>query len=421
MLTKGPKGTKDVIPEESYKWHYIEGIYKEVCESFGYKEIRTPVFEHTNLFERGVGETTDVVQKEMYTFKDKGGRSITLKPEGTSSIVRSFVENKLYGGVQPTKVFYNTPCFRYERPQAGRLRAFHQFGVEVFGSDSPSVDVEVMSIAYTVFERLGLKNIELNINSVGCPKCRAEYNHILKEYIAPKLDKLCNTCNSRYEKNPLRILDCKNPSCQEELKDAPLMIDHLCDDCREHFDKVKEYLDAIEIDYIINPKIVRGLDYYTKTAFEFISKDIGAQGTVCGGGRYNGLVKEIGGPETAGIGFGMGVERLLLTLESLNIPFPEPRGIDIFIVTIGERADIESFSILYKLRKLGISADKDHLNRSIRAQFKYANKIDANFTIVIGDDELDRDVITLKNMKTGDQREIKLSSLTKELKQELGR
>ncbi|SDZ16287.1 histidyl-tRNA synthetase [Proteiniborus ethanoligenes] len=421
MLTRAPKGTKDVLATESYKWQYLEKKFRQVCEEFGYKEVRTPVFEHTELFERGVGETTDVVQKEMYTFEDKAGRSITLKPEGTAPVVRSLIEHKLYSGPMPLKYFYITPCYRYEKPQAGRLREFHQFGIEVFGGNHPAIDVEVINLVYNFYKALGVEGIELNINSIGCPKCKPEYNTKLREFLKDKLDSLCGTCQSRYDKNPMRILDCKNEKCQIEIKDAPLMIDYLCDECNEHFAKVKEYLDIAEIEYRVDPKIVRGLDYYTKTAFEFISNEIGSQSTVCGGGRYDGLVEELGGPSIPAVGFGMGIERLLLTLENNGIEIPKEEGLDIFIVTIGEKADKEAYKLLNNLRKSGISADKDYLGRSIKAQFKYSDKLEAEYTIVIGDDEVDKGVVSLKNMKTGAQEEVTLMSLIDELKSKLGR
>ncbi|MCT4621469.1 MAG: histidine--tRNA ligase [Marinisporobacter sp.] len=419
MSIKAPRGTKDVLPVDVYKWNYVEHLFRDVCARFGYKEIRTPIFEHTELFKRGVGETTDIVQKEMYSFEDNGGRDITLKPEGTAPVVRSFIENKLYADTQPTKIFYITPCFRYERPQAGRLRAFHQFGVEAFGAINPSVDAEIIGVAMAFYKDLGISNLELRINSIGCPECRGKYNQILKDYLKEKLPNLCKTCQDRYEKNPMRIIDCKVESCKEQLKDVPLMIDHICDECREDFEKLKENLSLMEIDYIVDPNIVRGLDYYTKTAFEIISNEIGAQGTVCGGGRYDRLVEELDGPKTPGIGFGMGIERLLLTLQNNNIEIPKPKGLDIFIATIGERANKEAVGLLHKLRLEGLSGDKDHLNRSLKAQFKYANKMNASYTIVIGDDELDKDVVTLKNMQNSEQTEIQLSNIINELKERL--
>ncbi len=415
MLTKAPRGTKDILSSESYKWQYLETMFKETCKNFGYSEIRTPIFEHTELFERGVGETTDVVQKEMYTFLDKGERSITLKPEGTSSVVRAFVENKVYTESQPTKVYYQTPCFRYERPEAGRLRQFHQFGVEAFGSEEASLDVEVMSLVSTFFKKLGLKSIELHINSIGCPKCRQEYNDKLREYLSVKVESLCGTCKSRYDKNPMRILDCKNESCGEKTHDAPLMIDNLCEECEEHFGKVKDYLELADVDYVVDPKIVRGLDYYTKTAFEFISNDIGSQGTVSGGGRYDGLVSELGGPKTPSVGFGMGIERLLLTLESNGIEIPKQNDIDLFIVSMGEQAHKLAFKLLSKLRLNGISADKDYLNRGIKPQFKYANKLNAKYTVVIGDSEIEKNIVSLKDMESGEQKEISIDDLIDEL------
>lgn len=411
MLTKAPRGTKDILPSEIYKWHFIEKTIRELCETFGYREIRTPEFEHTELFERGIGDTTDVVQKEMYSFEDKGGRNITLKPEGTSPAVRAFIEHKMYAEAQPTKLFYITPAFRYERPQAGRLRIHHQFGIEVFASQHPSVDAEVISVAMALYEKLGIKNLELHINSVGCPKCREKYNKVLKEYLSSKLSKLCSTCNTRYERNPMRILDCKVESCQEELQDAPLMIDYLCEECSEHFQSVQNYLKKLNLDFIIDPKIVRGLDYYTKTAFEIITKEIGAQGTVCGGGRYDGLIKEVGGPSTPGIGFGMGIERLLLSLENQGISIEKPQGFDLFIATLGGNADEMAFGLIYSLRKSGIKVEKDFMNRSLKAQLKYANKVNAKYVVIIGEEEIEKGRAILKDMDIGEQKEINLSTI----------
>lgn len=415
MLTKAPRGTKDVLPSDVHKWVYVESMFSDICEKFGYKAIRTPVFEHTELFKRGVGETTDIVQKEMYTFTDNGGRDITLKPEGTAPVVRAFVENKLYAGAQPTKLFYTTPCFRYERPQAGRLRAFHQFGVEVFGAENPSVDAEVISIAMTFFEKLGLENLELRINSIGCPQCRKKYNEVLKSFLKNKMDKLCKTCAGRYDRNPMRIIDCKKEECQNELRDVPLILDYICDECKEHFEKLQKYLSIMGLQFEIDPRIVRGLDYYNRTAFEIISNKIGSQSTVCGGGRYDGLVEEIGGPSTPGVGFGLGIERLLLTLENNNIDIPSPKGLDVFIVTMGDRAYEKAVEISYKLRNNMVSVDIDHLDRSIKAQFKYSNKVNSGYTIVIGDNELDNNVVSLKNMDSGEQKEIALDSVVDEI------
>lgn len=420
MLSKAPRGTKDVTPKDVYKWHYVEKKFREICALYGYEEIRTPIFEHTEVFARSVGDTTDVVQKEMYTFTDRGDRQLSLKPEGTAGVIRSFIENKMYADTQPTKLYYITPCFRYERPQAGRQRQFHQFGVEVLGSDGPSVDAEVISLAVQFFNELGLKNLSVNINSVGCPKCREAYNKKLKEYLDQKTDVLCETCLERKDKNPMRVIDCKNPQCKENLKDIPFMIDNLCDDCKEHFETLKKYLTEMGIDFVVDKTIVRGLDYYRKTAFEIISNDIGAQSTVCGGGRYDGLVELLGGPkDISGIGFGLGVERLLLTLENNNIEIENPKSTDIYIATIGDAAKTRSFKIVKDLRANHISADNDHLDKSIKAQFKYSDKINAKYTVVIGDDELANDTATLKNMQTSEQTTIKLSELVDELKKRL--
>ena len=411
MLTKAPRGTKDITPKDAYKWNYVENKFREICSLFGYEEMRTPIFEHTELFKRSVGDTTDIVQKEMYSFTDKGERDITLKPEGTAGVVRAFIENKLYADTQPTKLFYITPCFRYERPQAGRQRQFHQFGIEALGSDKPSLDAEVIALAVQFFNEVGLKDLAVSINSVGCPTCRAEYNVKLKEYLDAKSDVLCETCLDRKDKNPM---------CKENLNDIPFMVDHICDDCKDHFEKLQSYLKEMDINFVVDRSIVRGLDYYKKTAFEIISNDIGSQSTVCGGGRYDGLVEQLGGPKgVSGIGFGLGVERLLLTMENNNIEIENPYATDIFIVTIGDEAKTKSFKLLKDLRTNHISAENDHLDRSVKAQFKYSDKINAKFTIVIGDDELANDTATLKNMSTSEQTTIKLSEIVKELKSRL--
>ena len=420
MLTKAPRGTKDITPKDAYKWNYVENKFREICSLFGYEEMRTPVFEHTELFKRSVGDTTDIVQKEMYSFTDKGGRDITLKPEGTAGVVRAFIENKLYADTQPTKLFYITPCFRYERPQAGRQRQFHQFGIEALGSDKPSLDAEVIALAVQFFTEVGLKDLAVSINSVGCPTCRAEYNARLKEYLDKKSDVLCETCLERKDKNPMRVIDCKNPTCKENLNDIPFMVDHICDDCKDHFEKLQTYLKEMDINFVVDKTIVRGLDYYKKTAFEIISNDIGSQSTVCGGGRYDGLVEQLGGPKgVSGIGFALGAERLLSTMENNNIEIENPYATDIFIVTIGDEAKTKSFKLLKDLRTNHISAENNHLDRSVKAQFKYSDKINAKFTIVIGDDELANDTATLKNMSTSEQTTIKLSEIVQELKSRL--
>ena len=420
MLSKAPRGTKDITPKDVYKWHYVEKKFREICALYGYEEIRTPIFEHTEVFARSVGDTTDVVQKEMYSFTDRGDRQLSLKPEGTAGVIRSFIENKMYADTQPTKLYYITPCFRYERPQAGRQRQFHQFGIEVLGSDGPSVDAEVISLAVQFFNEMGLKNLSVNINSVGCPSCREEYNRKLKEYLDKKVDVLCETCLERKDKNPMRVIDCKNPHCKENLQDIPFMIDHLCEDCKDHFDKLQTYLKEMDINYVVDKTIVRGLDYYKKTAFEIISNDIGSQSTVCGGGRYDGLVEMLGGPKgISGIGFALGAERLLLTLENNNIEIENPKSTDIYIATIGDAAKTKSFKLIKDLRTNHISADNDHLDKSLKAQFKYSDKLNAKYTVVIGDDELANDTATLKNMKTSEQTTIKLSELVDELKKRL--
>lgn len=421
-MIKAPRGTKDITPQESYKWNYLENKFKDICRLYGYEEIRTPIFEHTELFQRGVGDTTDIVQKEMYSFTDKGDRNITLKPEGTAGVVRAFIENKMYADAQPTKLFYIIPCFRYERPQSGRQRQFHQFGIEAIGSDLPSLDAEAIELSMQFLSEIGLRDLEVSLNSVGCPTCREEYNKKLKSYLAEKKENLCELCNDRREKNPMRVIDCKNQNCQENISDIPLMADNLCSDCQSHFEELLSYLDEMQIKYKIDKKIVRGLDYYKRTAFEIISNDLGSQSTVCGGGRYDGLVEQIGGPEGySGIGFAMGAERLLLTLDANNIEIPNPNTMDIFIVTIGDKAKLKSFSTLKELRENHISADKDHLDRSVKAQFKYSNKINARYTVVIGDDEIENDEVVLKNMETGEQTNIKLSLLVDELKKELNK
>lgn len=408
LITKSIKGTQDVLPAQSYKNQFIEHTALEIAGNYGFSEIRTPVFEHTELFERGVGDTTDVVQKEMYTFKDKGERSITLRPEGTAGAVRSFVEHGLYNEPMPQKLCYVTSCYRYEKPQAGRLREFHQFGVECLGTASPAADAEVISLANDIFDFLGVKGLKLEINSIGCPNCRKKYHEALREYFRKHEDSLCETCKGRLERNPMRILDCKSPVCSEIAKDAPKIIDYLCDDCSEHFQKVQTLLKAMDIKFEINPTIVRGLDYYTRTVFEFVSTQIGAQGTVCGGGRYDGLVEEVGGPHTPALGFAMGLERLMLLMDNQGLPYPEKEKCELFIASMGDAALSKAAQIVGTLRREGIFAEFDVVGRSVKAQMKYANKIGAKFTVVLGDSELESGKVTLKNMKDGEQSEIGL-------------
>lgn len=415
MLTKAPKGTKDVLASEVYKWHFVERAFSDMCEKYGFKEIRTPVFEHTELFSRGVGDTTDIVQKEMYTFQDYAKRSITLKPEGTSPVARSFVEHKSYADVQPSKYYYITPCFRYEKPQSGRLREFHQFGIEVFGTNNMIADAEVICLAHDFLEELGIKDIELRINSVGCPACREKHRTALREFLKSRYDDLCDTCKDRYERNPLRILDCKSPVCQELVQGAPLMIDFLCDECKEAFDEVQENLTSMGIDFIVDPGIVRGLDYYTKTAFEFVTNSIGAQGTVCGGGRYDHLIEDVGGPPIPGVGFGLGIERLLITMEANGIEIPEPEGADVFIAVMGDKAKAYGLSLLRRLRRAGVRTEMDSLARNVKGQFKYANRIHAKRTVVIGDNELEEKQAAVKDMATSEQIMVPMENLVQEL------
>ncbi len=405
-----PKGTKDVLPNESYKWHYVEKTAREVANLFGIKEIRTPTFEHTELFLRGVGDTTDIVNKEMYTFNDKGNRSITLKPEGTAGVARAFIENGLFSGAMPLKMYYITPVFRYERPQAGRLREHHQFGIEFYGANGADLDAEVILTAYTLLSKLGLQ-VELNINSMGCKKCRQEYNKALKEYFNASLDKMCNTCKERYEKNPLRILDCKEEGCKALCKDAPKITDYLCDECSAHFESLQSHLNIAGLKYKINPFIVRGLDYYTKTVFEFVTTALGSQGIVCGGGRYDGLIEQIGGNSVPGVGFGMGLERIIMLMEATGANFPKEEGIKVFIASSGEKANAKAFELSYNLRLSGVPAETDHMQRSFKSQFKYADKIGAEYVIAIGDNELESGKVNVKRMIDGETQEILLDEV----------
>ena len=415
MEIRAPRGTNDILPQDTAKWQYLEQKSKEIFSTYNYEEIRTPIFEKTGLFQRGIGEATDIVEKEMYTFEDKGGRSITLRPEGTASVVRSFLENKIYGQAQPTKYYYCGPMFRYERPQSGRYRQFHQIGVEVFGADSPAIDAEIISLGMNFISELGLKNLEVQLNSVGCPKCRASYKQKLLDYFEPYLDQLCSDCQNRYETNPLRILDCKVDRDQDFMADAPKIYEELCDECADHFSGVKEYLDILNIDYNLDATLVRGLDYYTKTAFEVVCKELGAQDTVFGGGRYDKLAEEIGGRDVPGIGFAMGMERILLALEEQDIELPINQEIDLFITTIGEEAEKTAFRYLHDLRKENIKVEMDYLNRSVKGQMKCADRNNAQYSIILGGNELEKGVATVREMKTGDQEEIELANLVTEM------
>ena len=409
-----PKGTKDVLPQESYQWQYIESVLRQLCHDFNFKEIRTPTFESTEVFARGVGDTTDVVTKEMYTFLDKGGRSITLRPEGTAGVARSFVENGLYAGVLPQKLYYMISCFRYEKPQAGRLREFHQFGVEMMGTKTPLADAEAIILGNEIFKRLNIENITLNLNNIGCKECRKAYNDKLRAYLEERKDSLCETCQERLSKNPMRIFDCKSEICQSMLKDAPTIFDCVCEECQTHFEKVTQILDAAGVSYRIDKGIVRGLDYYSKTVFEFVSENIGAQGTVLGGGRYDGLVADLGGSDAPGIGFAMGLERLLLLLgDTLKNKEETP---DILVIPIGEAAERTAVELVVSLRRQGISAEYDINCRSVKAQMKYADKIGAKYTVVMGDDEVAANQYQLKNMENGETVSITLEQIADVLK-----
>lgn len=407
LIVQRPLGTADVTPSEIHKWYTVEQVAQDTADTFGFREIRFPTFENTDLFLRSVGETTDVVQKEMYSVMAKESK-FTLRPEGTAGTIRAVMQNGMLNDALPQKVYYLTSCFRHEKPQAGRLREFHQFGAEMIGSASPAADAEMISMANSLLNSLGLRNIELNINSIGCPKCRAEYHKALKEYFSSKTSELCGTCLGRLEKNPMRILDCKSPICSEIAKDAPLICDYLCEECDDHFTQLKEMLDSMKISYKVNPKIVRGLDYYTKTVFEFITTDIGAQGTVCGGGRYDGLVEQLGGPATPALGFAAGLERLIMTMEKQNCDFMEQSKCDLYIVPMGKNALNKAAVLSGLIREEGYKAEYDLMNRSLKAQMKYANKIGAAFVLVLGDNELEAGTAKLKNMETGNESEIKL-------------
>ena len=410
VITKKIKGTEDVLPKDSYRWQFVEDVMRKESAAYGFKEIRTPVFEHTELFARGVGQTTDVVKKEMYTFDTKGGESVTLRPEGTAGAARAVLEHGLVNDSLPIKASYFVSCYRYEKPQAGRLREFHQFGLECYGTQSPVADAELICAAQSIFDRLGIKQLRLEINSIGCPTCRAEYHKALKEYFYGYKDELCETCNSRLEKNPMRILDCKSPVCSKIAQGAPKITDYLCDECKEHFASVQKYLDAAGVEYTVNPTIVRGLDYYTKTVFEFVTDFIGAQGTVCGGGRYDGLIEELGGKHLPSLGFAMGIERLLMLMDKQGIEIPKPSTCDLYVAVMGESASLKSFEIIKAVRSCGLIAETDIVGRGLRAQMKYADKIGAKFSMVLGDNEIEQGKAVIKNMSNGEQTEIVLDN-----------
>lgn len=416
MLTTAPRGTKDIMPGEVLAWRYIEQTMRQICAQYGFKEIRTPVFEHTELFLRGIGETTDVVEKEMYSFTDRGDRNITLRPENTASAVRAYIEHKLYAEPAPTKLFYIGPMFRYDRPQAGRYRQFHQFGVEAMGVPGPNVDAEIILLAVQILQSLGLKDLKLKINSVGCPQCRPGHRNKLQDFFRPKLAEMCKDCQGRFDRNPLRLLDCKNPHDQELAVGAPSLEECLCDECKAHFNGLKELLTAAGVQYEVDHNLVRGLDYYTKTAFEIQYAPLGAQSAVCGGGRYDGLIKEVGGPETPGIGFAMGMERVLLALESQNLLPAFDEAMDVYVVC----PKVENFTLAFKtaieLRRAGFKVDYDFSGRSMKAQMKAANKVQAKFVLILGEDELTRNAVTAKTMATSEQKEVPLADVVELLK-----
>lgn len=410
-MINAPKGTKDLLPKESYKWQYVEKTARETAAAFGISEIRTPTFEHTEVFLRGVGEGTDIVNKEMYTFLDKGERSITLKPEGTAGVARAFIENGMANTALPIKLYYLTQCFRYERPQAGRLREFHQFGIEFLGSKQADIDAEAILFAKTFFDKLGVKNLTLYLNSIGCKNCRGNYEQALKNYLKENYDNLCPLCRERFEKNPLRILDCKNEDCKLITANAPKILDYLCTECEEHFSKVQGYLTASGVEFKINANIVRGLDYYTKTVFEFVSENIGAQGTVCGGGRYDGLIKELGGADESGIGFAMGIERLLMVLEAAGVEIPNENAVKVYFAPMGEEEKKKAFILAHQLRLKGVPTEIDHMARGIKAQFKYADKLGVKYVLILGSSELEKGVVKLKNMADGSEKEVAFSDI----------
>ena len=416
MLTNAPRGTKDILPDTVGDWNYVEGKIRELCRRFGYSEIRTPIFEHTELFQRGIGEGTDVVDKEMYTFTDRGERSITLRPENTASAVRAYLQNKLYAQSNLVKLFYIGSMFRYDRPQAGRMREFHQFGVEALGEANPAVDAEVILLAMNLLEGLGLKDLELSINSVGCPKCRSKYRTMLQDFFRDKLEDLCEDCRSRFERSPLRILDCKKDSDKPYMADAPKITDCLCEECAEHFAKLKELLTSAGISFTHDPRLVRGLDYYTKTAFEIKYPPLGAQSAVAGGGRYDGLIEEMGGNPTPAVGFATGLERLLLALESQNLLPEKNRSVDAYVVALGETAQAEGFKLLNSLRQQGLSAAMDFAGRSMKAQMKQANKLGAKYSVILGEDEIAEGVVMLRSMEDSSQAKVPINQVAEKIK-----
>ena len=415
MFIKVPKGTQDILPEDISKWYYVENIIKETLNKHGYKEIRTPLFEYTDLFVRGIGESTDIVTKEMFTFPDRKGRSLTLRPEGTAPVVRAYLENSMGRTSKVIKLFYLGPMFRCEKPQAGRFRQFNQFGIEIIGTKSPAADAEVIITVLDVYKKLGLRNLEILINSVGCKKCRAGYVQKLKKYLKNKKDFLCSECKERYDKNPLRVLDCKKDSCRRTIEKAPVITENLCQECESHFAQVKTYLDDQKIIFHENPRLVRGLDYYTKTAFEIISGELGAQNAIGGGGRYDDLVEELGGKSTPAVGFAAGIERMIITINQQKVEWPAEKGLDVFVAKVDEKNKDTAFRLLQKMRNAGLSADMDYSEGSLKSQMRIANKIGVKFTIIVGEEELSKNMVILRNMQTKEQKRIQMDNLIKEL------
>ena len=411
MKIGAPKGTRDILPAEIGRWRHAEQVFAQVCALYGYEEIRIPTFESTDLFQRGVGDTTDIVQKEMYTFNDKGGRSISLRPEATAGVVRSYIENGMGSMPAPIRLFYSITAFRYENVQKGRYREFHQLGAEAFGSFGPGIDAEMIGMLSLFFERMGVSGAALHINSIGCPDCRSAYNLLLREYLQPHLSGMCETCGGRFERNPLRILDCKEDRCRQVTVGAPRLLDHLCESCRVHFDGLKDALTAQGIRYEVDAGIVRGLDYYTRTVFEFVSENVGTQGTICGGGRYDGLVESIGGAPTPGVGFSMGLERLLMEIEARGIAMPEPAPMDLYIAALGAQAAVYTASLAARLRRAGIRTEIDQVGRSLKAQMKYAGKRGVRFTMVLGDSELESGQAVLRRMSDGTEEDVPLAAI----------
>ncbi len=415
MYIKVPKGTQDILPEDISKWYYIEDMIKEILNKYGYKEIRTPFFEYTDLFVRGIGESTDIVTKEMFTFPDRKGRSLTLRPEGTAPVIRAYLENNMDRISKVIKLFYLGPMFRCEKPQAGRFRQFNQFGIEVIGTKSPSADAEVILTVLDVYKKLGLKNLEILINSVGCKKCRANYIQKLKKYLKDKKDFLCSECKERYIKNPLRVLDCKKDSCKKIIESAPVIIENLCQECELHFSEVKSYLNDQKIVFHEDPRLVRGLDYYTKTAFEIISRGLGAQNAIGGGGRYDDLVEELGGKPTPAVGFAAGIERMIIAIDQQKVKWPVEKGLDIFVAKVNEKNKDTAFRLLQKIRNTGLSADMDYSEGSLKSQMRIANKAGVRYTVIVGEEELSKNMVILRNMQTKEQKEIKIDNIINEV------